>query len=258
VFGQVVAHQGGPDRLDGGPAVAITHRSQHAGITLAAHDGADDAHPCGPRHVGDDMVQLKVHEGQRLLHMLDVGGRVVQMSFPEPQVGSKRSDVATGSEAWAQQGAGMEPLQPLRIVDVALAAWHGARFACVGHDDLKATVLKDLVGRNPVHAGGLHRHGLDPERYEPVGHTVEVGREGLESLYRLIAQVWWYRNDMESGSNVDGCRPVVDDGQTCRLAMQSGHDRTSCWLGTPDGGLGWVHIPKRGRPRSLRGRRVLS
>src|SRR6202040_699991 len=104
---------------------AITHRSQHAGITLTGHDGADDAHPCGSRHVGDDMVQLKVHEGERLLHMLDVCGRVVQMSFPKPQIGSKRSDVAAGPEAWAQQGAGMEPLQPLRVVDVALAAWHG-------------------------------------------------------------------------------------------------------------------------------------
>ncbi|MGF6508212.1 hypothetical protein OKW26_004038 [Paraburkholderia sp. 32] len=35
VFGKIVAHQGGPDRLDAGPAVAITHRSQRAGIPAA-------------------------------------------------------------------------------------------------------------------------------------------------------------------------------------------------------------------------------
>ncbi|WP_429401094.1 hypothetical protein [Paraburkholderia sp. MM5482-R1] len=30
VFGKIVAHQGGPDRLDAGPAVAITHRTASA------------------------------------------------------------------------------------------------------------------------------------------------------------------------------------------------------------------------------------
>ncbi|TCG05782.1 hypothetical protein BZM27_31075 [Paraburkholderia steynii] len=96
VFGLVVPYQSGPDGLDAGPTIAITHGRQYAGITLTTHDGADDPHSRGARHIADDVVQLKVHEGQRLLHMLDMRRRVVKMSFPKPQIGAKRSDVATG------------------------------------------------------------------------------------------------------------------------------------------------------------------
>ena len=88
--------------------------------------------PVAPGDVADDVVQLQVHEGQRLLHVLDVGCGVVQLPLSKPQVGSKRSNVAARSDARSQQATGVQPLKPLRIVDIALAPGRGSRLATRG------------------------------------------------------------------------------------------------------------------------------
>jgi hypothetical protein len=99
---------------------------------------------------------------QRLLHVLNVRCRILQVSSPDSHVHTQRGNVACGAEAGAQQAARVQTLQPLRVVDVALATGDGLAFASVGQHDRQATVLKDLVHRDPVHAGRLHCHGLDP------------------------------------------------------------------------------------------------
>lgn len=78
------------------------HGCQYVGIALATHDRANDPHPCGAGDVGDDMVQLKVHEGQRLLHVLDMRRRVLHVPLSKAQIRTKRGDVAARSEARAQ------------------------------------------------------------------------------------------------------------------------------------------------------------
>src|SRR5512134_3440507 len=114
MFGLVVSNQGCTNRFDTRPAVTIAHLRQYVWIALSANDGADDPHARGAGDVGDNVVQLEVHEGQRLLHVLDVRSRVVQMPLSEPQIGPQRGDVTTQSEARAQQSAGVQALQPLR------------------------------------------------------------------------------------------------------------------------------------------------
>jgi len=63
--------------------------------------------PVTPGDAGDEVMQLQVHEGQSLLHMLDVRCRVVQVPFTQPQVGTKCGDVTAWPEAQAQQATGM-------------------------------------------------------------------------------------------------------------------------------------------------------
>jgi len=60
----------------------IAQRCQGHRVALTRQDGADDAHAGGASDVGDDVVQLQVHLHQRLLHVLDMGGRVVKQAFP--------------------------------------------------------------------------------------------------------------------------------------------------------------------------------
>jgi hypothetical protein len=53
--------------------------------------------------------------------MLDMRCGVVEVALAKPQVGPQRSDVAPRPEARPQQSIGVQPLQPLRIVDVDLS-----------------------------------------------------------------------------------------------------------------------------------------
>jgi hypothetical protein len=57
----------------------------------------------------------------------------------------------------------------------------------------------------------LHGDGLDADRHEPVGHPFNVAGEGLERLDRLVAQLRRNGNDMESRSDVDARRAVMND-----------------------------------------------
>ena len=94
--------------------------------------------PVTPVDVSDDVMELQVHEGQRLLQVLDMGGRVVHMPLAQAKIGAQRGDLALGAEARTQQAAGMQALQPLGVVDVALATRNRARIPRVGNDHFDA------------------------------------------------------------------------------------------------------------------------
>jgi len=47
-------------------------------------------------------------------------------------------------------------------------------------DLLDAAALKNFVYRHLAHAGRFHRHGLDTERRESIGHALKIARKGLE------------------------------------------------------------------------------
>lgn len=67
------------------------------------------------------------------------------MAFTQPQVGPQYSDVAFDSKARTNKAAGMQPLQLLRDVDVALAARHRTSLARIGNNDFKITTQQHLV-----------------------------------------------------------------------------------------------------------------
>jgi hypothetical protein len=102
MFFQVVADQGLADCLDRRVTPPVPVGSQHVGIALAVHDRADDAHPGHARDVRGDVMELQVHLGQRLLHVLDMGRRVIQQPLALTQIGPQRRDLALRPEAAPQ------------------------------------------------------------------------------------------------------------------------------------------------------------
>jgi hypothetical protein len=77
--------------------------SQSVRITLARHYGADDAHAGCAGDIRDHMMDLQIHLSECFLHMLDVGGCVVQQSLTLAQIGAQRSDSTLRPEAASQQ-----------------------------------------------------------------------------------------------------------------------------------------------------------
>lgn len=74
-------------------------------------------------------------------------------SFALPQIRSRRYDILPGTEAGPQQSVGVKSLEPLRAVDVGLAARYVARIAGVDQNHVETVRLKDFKRRNLVHAG---------------------------------------------------------------------------------------------------------
>ena len=142
VLGAVVAGQRLLDCLSTGVAALVAQARQHVGVTLAGDDCADDAQAGHARDVRDDVMELQVHLCQRLLHVLDMGGRILEQPLALTQVCSQLGDLALGPEAGTQQTVFMQALQPLRVADVGLAAR-----TCLASRALTSTTSKPRASR---------------------------------------------------------------------------------------------------------------
>ena len=69
----------------------------------------------------------------------------------------------------------------------------------------------------PVHASGLHRHGLDTALAQPLHQALKIGGEGWEFLYWLSIAVARNGDEMAGGPNVDAAGAGVGDAQGRRL-----------------------------------------
>ena len=157
----VVTHQGLADLFERCMTVPIAMGGQRIGISLASHDRADDTHPSYASDVRNHMMELEIHLGQRLLHVLNMCGGVVQQALTLAQIGAQRRDVTLGPEAGAQQAIGMQPLEPLRVTDVGFASRNVSGISGVDEKYLEPMLFKDLVDGDPIDAGRFHGDGLN-------------------------------------------------------------------------------------------------
>src|ERR1019366_4353435 len=74
--------------------------------------------------------------------------------------------------------------------------------------------MVNVVYRNPVHAGGLHPHRLDPALLQPFRQPVQILREALKHPYRLGSPIRSHRRVMFPASDVDSRRVAMDHIQT--------------------------------------------
>src|SRR5882762_1221513 len=151
MLGAVAPGEGLRDRLSTGVATVMAY--QRLGVALAGKDRANDAQAGRTGDIGDDVVELKIHLGQCLLHMLDVRGRVLQQTLALTHVGSQFGNLPFGPKAGSQQSERMEPLQPLRVADIGLAPRHVLGIARVDKKNSEPPFIEKLENWDPVDAG---------------------------------------------------------------------------------------------------------
>jgi len=177
------------------------------------------------------VVELKIHLGQCLLHVLDVRGSVLQQALALTHVGSQLGNLPFGAKAGPQQPERMEPLQPLRIADIGLAPGHVLGIARVDKEYRKPAGIEKFENRNPVDAGRFHDDRLDAAFRKPVYQPMEIDREGAKAAYWLRCGICPYGCHMHGCANVDGSRVRVHGGhRTVRPGLRSFvvHLRSSC------------------------------
>ena len=131
---------------------------QGRGIRTPGHEIADDAQPRDAGDIRNHEGRLEVHQDEGLLHPMDVCRRTVHERVTMPQIRAERDDPVGRSDTSAQQADTVSFAPPLTVEDVALSARHVLHMPCVDEQHLTPAGLEDFVERNPVHAGGFHRH----------------------------------------------------------------------------------------------------
>ena len=149
--------------------------------------------------------------------MLDVLGGVLHQHGPLPQVAAQAPYVTVGTEGSRQQAVGVQLLQPLAVPHVGLAPRHVLDASGVHQHYLEVSLFQHPEQRYPVHAGGLHDHGLHTALRQPVCQTVQVRRESLELSHRLLRAVGGNCHIVAGGPHVNARRVQVQLGQPFRF-----------------------------------------
>ena len=191
-----------------------TKLGQLAGVPFAVHDGLDNVHPGLAGDVADDVLELDVHLGQRLLHVLDMVGSVLHQHGPMPQVAAQTPDVRVWPEGSRQQSVGVQLLQPLAVQHVGLAPRHV----------LDATCGSTSITSNPRSSSTPNR-GI---QYTPVDSMTTVSTphwanqsanryrsavKAANSSHRRLRAAGGHRHEMAGGPHVDARRVQVYLGQ---------------------------------------------
>ena len=151
--------------------------------------------------------------------MLDMMGGVFHQHGPLPQVAAQAADLILRPEGARQQAVSVQLLQPLAVQHVALATRHVLDAPGINQHHFKPTLFQHPERWYPVNAGGLHGHGHHAALPQPVRQTVQVRRESLKLLYRLLRPVGGYRHEVAGGPHVDAGRFPVQLGQIRRFAL---------------------------------------
>jgi len=87
------------------------------------------------------MVELQVHLGQRLLHVLDVSSRIVQKPLALSQIGAQCRHLRLRAVAAAQQAIFVEALQPLCVADIGFSPRYVFSVSGVDQHNLEPALL---------------------------------------------------------------------------------------------------------------------
>ena len=82
------------------------------------------ASPVTPGEVADHMVNLQIHLGQRLVHVLHVLPGHADQLAPMAQQRAHLTEVGLGPKGGAEEPHGMEILEPLAFVPVGSSTRH--------------------------------------------------------------------------------------------------------------------------------------
>src|ERR1039457_4568716 len=128
--------------------------------------------------------------------------------------GPQGADLRRRPERFPQEAVGMQLQQPLAFLYVALPSRKIPGVPRIHQPYIEAVLLQYVVYRNPVHAGGLHHHRLDPALLQPFRQPVQILREALKHPYRLGSPIRSHRHVMFPASDVDSRRVAMDHIQT--------------------------------------------
>ena len=168
-------------RLDQGLAAGfdppVGQSGQPRRVPLPLQDGVGNGQTGHPGQIRDGMVEMDVHLAVRLLHVQHAARRILDQGVAMAQHRAQHTHLVGGAERAAQQSHRVQVAQPFAVDDVGLPTGYRVHVTRVDQHHLEAMRLQNLMHRDPVHAGRLHRHRGYLALLEPVGQGMQVGGE---------------------------------------------------------------------------------
>jgi hypothetical protein len=129
---------------------------------------------------------------------------------PERSYGA---DESRWPETGTEQSNRMQVLEPLAIGYVCLPARNVFHVLCVDQIDLESPRFEDLLDRNPVHAGRLHRDRMNPALLQPVGKGLQIASESGKAADGAGVSVSAHGDVQLAGANINASSIRMQDRQ---------------------------------------------
>ena len=172
MFGLPGARQGFRDLIFTGLATGEAQAGQLERITFTRDNGADNRLAGLAHHIADHGGQLQIHLQQRLLHVQDVRGAMLDQGGAVTEQTAQGAHLGIGSKRAAQQAQTVQLLNPLAIEHVALATGHMLEMPTIDQKHFEAARFEHFKDRNPVDARGFHGDRVDATGDQPIGQGV--------------------------------------------------------------------------------------
>src|SRR4029450_2363773 len=92
--------------------------------------------------------------------MLHMRGSMLHEISPMTEISPQGTHFSIWSKRPGEQSQGVQLLEPLTVLHVGFASWHMLDMATIDQGQLQAAGFQEFEDRNPVDAGGLHRHRI--------------------------------------------------------------------------------------------------
>jgi hypothetical protein len=150
-----------------------------------------------------------------------------------PHVGPHGTHLGVRAKRAAQPAAGVQILNPLTILHIALAPRHVREMACIHQVHSKPPRFQNLIDRTPRHPGRFHRHGRDLAGGQPVRQRIEGRGQGPEGPHRLGIAVFGHTRPALVAADVQPSSIGVHMGGR----LGTGVSGAACTPGKPSMGI---------------------
>jgi hypothetical protein len=162
MFGPVIPLQRFGNGVLAGFNAIITVGGSSVWSAFPSHQRAENAQASHSGTITDNVVQMKIHLIQRLLHVLNVCDGPLDQIVAMAEETAELADGLRRSKRRRQQPIRVQLLQPSTSKAIRFRASRDIfDVASIDESNFKAAGFEDVKQRNPVHSGGCHHNGSD-------------------------------------------------------------------------------------------------
>jgi hypothetical protein len=187
---------------------------QRQGVSFARKDRIQNLEATDSGDVVQNAMNLKVHLVHSLLHRQDVLSCHLNQAAAMSPERSYGADESRWPKTGTEQSNRVQVLEPLAIGYVCLPARHVLHVLCVDEVNFEATRFQDLMDRNPVHAGRLHRNRMYPALLQPVGQRMQIASESGKAADRVWISISADGDEQLTCTYIDSRRIRMQDRQS--------------------------------------------
>jgi len=158
---------------------------QGYGVTFTGDDSANDELAGLPSDISDGLRKLDIHLEQGFLHMLDVGGAVLDKLSTVTKESAKSDEIGCGTEGSFKQAVAVKSLDPLAVFNIGLATGDPLERTRANETAMEAEGFQQFKDGYPIDPRTFHGDSANIMLLQPMTDGMQVGCVSAKEVNNL-------------------------------------------------------------------------